>query len=98
MPVGQAVTATNDLACPFDRVSAVGSATEAPGEGPAEAPGAGAGLTTLSTRSAGPSGAPKSTGLCNRAKPIDAALTCGERQCGIAMPPDRPVADCASRA
>ncbi len=34
----------------------------------------------------------------SRANPIDAVSTYGERQCGIAMPPGSPVADCSSRA
>ena len=34
----------------------------------------------------------------NRANAIDASRTAVDRQCGIAMPPGRPVADCASRA
>ena len=56
------------------------------------------GAAMRNARSAGPSGAPKSTGGCSRANPIDAVSTCGERQCGIAMPPGSPVADCSSRA
>ena len=56
------------------------------------------GAAIRNARSAGPSGAPKSTGGFSRAKPIEAVSTCGERQCGIAMPPGRPVADCSSRA
>ena len=35
---------------------------------------------------------------CSRANPIEALSTYGERQCGIAMPPGRPVADWSSRA
>ena len=56
------------------------------------------GAAIRNARSAGPSGAPKSTGGCSRAKPIVGVSTYGERQCGIAMPPGRPVADCPSRA
>ena len=56
------------------------------------------GAAIRNARSAGPSGAPKSTGGCSRANPMDAVSTCGERQCGIAMPPGNPVADCSSRA
>jgi hypothetical protein len=61
-----------------------------------EPPASGAAMRNA--RSAGPSGAPKSTLGDRRAKPIVASSTCGERQCGIAMPPGSPVADCASRA
>ena len=56
------------------------------------------GAAIRNARSAGPSGAPKSTAGVSRANPIDAVSTYGERQCGIAMPPGSPVADCSSRA
>ena len=56
------------------------------------------GAAIRNARSAGPSGAPKSTAGFSRAKPMEAVSTYGERQCGIAMPPGSPVADCSSRA
>ncbi len=56
------------------------------------------GAAIRKARSAGPSGAPKSTAGFSRANPIEAVSTYGERQCGIAMPPGSPVADCSSRA
>ena len=56
------------------------------------------GAAIRNARSAGPSGAPKSTAGFSRANPIEAVSTYGERQCGIAMPPGSPVADCSSRA
>src|SRR3954451_9910315 len=56
------------------------------------------GAAIKKARSAGPSGAPKSTFGDSRAKASDASVTAAERQCGIAMPPGRPVAAFASRA
>ncbi len=56
------------------------------------------GAAIRNARSAGPSGAPKSTAGFSRANPIEAVSTYGERQCGIAIPPGSPVADCSSRA
>ena len=56
------------------------------------------GAAIRKARSAGPSGAPKSTAGFRRAKPIEAVSTYGDRQCGMAMPPGSPVADWASRA
>ena len=56
------------------------------------------GAAIRNTRSAGPSGAPKSTFGDSRANPIDGVDTAADRQCGMAMPPGNPVADCASRA
>ena len=49
-------------------------------------------------RSAGPSLAPKSTGGSSRAKASVGTSTPAVRQCGIAMPPGRPVAEVDSRA
>src|SRR5690242_8345434 len=57
-----------------------------------------AGAAMRKARSAGPSGAPKSTFGDSRANAREAAVTAAERQCGIAMPPGRPVAACDSRA
>jgi hypothetical protein len=45
------------------------------------------GAAIRNARSAGPSGAPKSTAGFSRANAIDALSTYGDRQCGIAMPP-----------
>lgn len=56
------------------------------------------GAAIRKTRSAGPSGAPKSTAGARRAKASDAVETAADRQWGIAMPPGRPVADCDSLA
>ena len=56
------------------------------------------GAAIRNTRSAGPSGAPKSTFGDRRAKPRDAVAIDASRQCGMAMPPGRPVADWDSRA
>ena len=50
------------------------------------------------TRSAGPSLAPKSTGLDSRAKASELWLTSAERQWGMANPPGRPVAALPSRS
>ena len=50
------------------------------------------------TMSAGPSLAPKSTGLLSRAKPSEPTLTADERQCGIAKPPGMPVGESPSRS
>ena len=57
-----------------------------------------AGAAMRKTRSAGPSGAPKSAFGESRAKASVGSVTCSERQCGMAMPPGRPVADWPSRA
>lgn len=57
-----------------------------------------AGAAMRKTRSAGPSAAPKSMPAPLRPKASVGALTCSLRQCGMPMPPSRPVGICASRA
>src|SRR4051812_22920173 len=57
-----------------------------------------AGAAMRKARSAGPSLAPKSVGGESRANARVGTSTAAVRQCGIAMPPGRPVADVASRA
>jgi len=52
----------------------------------------------MNARSAGPSAAPKSTLGLSRAKASVLVLTAAERQCGIAIPPPRPVTAFSSRA
>lgn len=56
------------------------------------------GAAMRKTRSAGPSGAPKSTFRDSLAIARPAAVTDAVRACGIAMPPGSPVADLASRS
>ena len=57
-----------------------------------------AGAAIRKTRSAGPSLAPKSTFGSSRAKASVGSSTPAVRQCGMAMPPGRPVGEVASRA
>src|SRR4051812_18589453 len=57
-----------------------------------------AGAAIRNARSAGPSLAPKSVPGESRANASVGTSTCSVRQCGIAMPPGRPVAEVASRA
>ena len=57
-----------------------------------------AGAAIRNARSAGPSLAPKSTGGSSRAKARVGSETPVVRQCGIAMPPGRPVLEVSSRA
>lgn len=57
-----------------------------------------AGAAIRKTRSAGPSAAPKSMPAALRPKASVGSLTCSLRQCGMPMPPSRPVGIWASRA
>ena len=57
-----------------------------------------AGAAMRKARVAGPSLAPKSTPGLNRAKASVGSSTPVVRQCGIAMPPGRPVEEVSSRA
>ncbi|MGC0410215.1 hypothetical protein RKD31_003458 [Streptomyces sp. SAI-163] len=57
-----------------------------------------AGAAIRKIRSAGPSAAPKSTPAALRPKARVGSVTCSLRQCGMPMPPSRPVGICASRA
>ena len=56
-----------------------------------------AGAVIAMIRSAGPSGAPKSTGSLRRTRPSAASRTASVRQWGIAKPPGMPVAKDSSR-
>ena len=56
------------------------------------------GAAMRKTRSAGPSGAPKSTPGVSRANASDGVTTAALFACGMAMPPGRPVSSFCSRA